>query len=241
MRKRNGPWSTLLCQDTHAVNGHPGNRDMKTLSIILLALLATNTALAELKIRSSDALPAATREKLSAHALEPQPTGSAYRRLQTLNGSFEETRKMSPQAAKHPAFASPSRQRLLDLGCALINESSSGVEKENGALNGVASLYSCPDAHLATYEHDYREKTRQTVTVIDDDYARDPEGQRYAVKTFHVGKEGNDKVVLRWLNPDYEITYELYRIATASDEKDDLGDYSEVLREVARELLAHEP
>jgi hypothetical protein len=94
--------------------------------------------------------------------------------------------------------------------CSLAVRSASGFEKVSGGLNGVTSLFDCEGASVVTYEFDYRDETRQKVTVFDDEYATAPQTHAYRVQQSVSRWADGDVIYLGWINPKFEIRAELY-------------------------------
>jgi hypothetical protein len=123
---------------------------------------------------------------------------------------------------------------LADPGCVLIARTASGIEKTAGGLNGVTSLYDCAGASLLTYEFDYRDETRQTVTIFDNEYAADPQTHAYRVQKSASRWANGEVRYLSWINPKYEIRAEFYCRNTASCPSDAVED---TIRKTAQQLV----
>ncbi|GEM_PF-3596874 len=110
----------------------------------------------------------------------------------------------------HPTPESPSRSSILALGCELAGETPSGVQTKAGPMNGVQSIYLCPDLYLIVQELDYNQPLTQRITLFDDEYAADPVRHLRRITQHDKRDETRRRTRWRWINHFYEIQYILH-------------------------------
>ncbi|CAM3869567.1 hypothetical protein CCOS865_02359 [Pseudomonas reidholzensis] len=193
---------------------------MRMKRLVVLLMLA-GSAQAELDIQSSSDNPrGAERISKMQAAMRERPTQtSSFPTLDQTNAALNKAKLMVGLSAQSIKFHSPSRAAIETLDCSLANEAPSGVERKDGGLNGVMSVYSCGAAYVVTYEYNYEVALTQRVGVLDDDFARHTDKLNPLIKTTAVSRGGTRLTMLRWLSPENQISYEVYAdLATSVDD-----------------------
>lgn len=185
---------------------------MRLDSLAALLLLLAGPAQADLVIQSQADNPraAAAMQRMQAAAAGRSQTETSIPTLEQLVSRIELARRMSAFAAQAPTFESPSRPAIEHLGCRLATEAPSGIERKDGGLNGVLSVYACGAKYVVTYEYTYAVELTQRVRVLDDDFAKHADPNNPLIKTTVVTKGERRVTYMRWLNRKNEIRYEVY-------------------------------
>lgn len=209
---------------------------MNIFAVLFITLTASFAVHAELQIKPVSELP----ERMKKNEARARLTKSDAAPIQTLEqvmAQFSYAKAHSEQVAQKPDLESFTRKGMLDLGCKLMDEISSGVEKENGKLNGVASIYSCASAHAVVYEYEYISRLKQKVTYFDDDFSGKTGADVYFIKEHRTVQEGVERVAYTWLNPQYEIRVGVY--VKGGDPVEVLvpESFEEVLSQAVRRLV----
>lgn len=186
---------------------------MKIFTVTFITLIASFAAHAELQIKSVDELPERMKKNetnTNSRASLAKKTTAPLQTLEQFKSEFSYAREHSELVASKPDLQSFTRNKILSLGCELADEISSGVEKENGKLNGVASIYNCGSVYAVTYEYEYASKLKQKVTYYDNNYAKKTGPDIYFIKERRTKQTDTERVAYTWLNPQYEIQVGVY-------------------------------
>jgi len=207
---------------------------MKKISYIaaLTLIMVPIISQAQLVIKSS----AEIHERMRSHMKGAQQASKPSQPLP----SFDVLKKSMEQALVYiinqpPGISAPlTHPLLLRHGCNFIAKAPSGIERRSGGLNGISALYQCHDGYMQVYEYDYTRPTKQAEMVIDDEYAKDPVAHRYTVKAFRTERDGKTRTALRWINPDYQIVFEVY---PDLDDPAVIEVYRNIIQSTARAIL----
>jgi len=207
---------------------------MKKIQLFIAAfmLIIPFSACAQLLIQSHADIPERIRSRMESTQRTQKPK-QPLPSFEKLKEDIEQARMFL--ANQPPGMPEPlTHPMLVQHGCDLVAKAPSGVERKAGGLHGIGALYQCRDAYLQVYEYDYTKPMTQGESVFDDDYAHDPVAHRYTVKAFRTERDGRTRTALRWINPDYQIIFEVY---PDHDSKAVIDAYREMIRTTAMLLL----
>ncbi|WP_425928712.1 hypothetical protein [Pseudomonas sp. NyZ201] len=210
---------------------------MRRAFLLLSFAILPSVASAELLIEPLTGNAKAERfEKMRSAANSRSAKEADFPSFQQFSKSVTEAKFDFGISEKQLTQVSASRVMVERLSCKLNDQVPSGVAKKGGGMNGVMSIYLCPNGYLVTYENEYKSPLTQRVTVYDDDYAKRRVGDEPLIKET-VATRGNTRFTsLRWLNSENEITYEFFADLKVSHDSQLEKSLKEGLKEVAIRL-----
>lgn len=212
---------------------------MNIFTILFITLTASFAANAELQIKPVGELPERMKKnETNTKASLAKKTTTPLQTLEQFKSEFSYAREHSELVANKPDLQSFTRNKIISLGCELVDEISSGVEKENGKLNGVASIYNCRSVYAVIYEYEYASKLKQKVTYYDDDYAKKIGPDVHFIKERRTTQANTERVAYTWLNPQYEIQVGVYINKTKPIQTLAPESFKEVLNQSAKLLVS---
>jgi|GEM_PF-5587895 len=210
---------------------------MKRNFLLSIFAIVPSIASAELVIEPLTGNAKAERfEKMRSVANSRSAKAPDFPSFQQFSKSLSEAKLGLGISQKQLAMGSPSRVMVEKLNCKLNDQAASGVEKKDGGMNGVMSIYLCSNGYLVTYENEYKSPLTQRVTVYDDDYAKRRAGDEPLIKEAVATRGDTRFTSLRWLNAENEITYEFFADLKVSQDSQLEKSLKAGLKEVAIKL-----
>lgn len=128
----------------------------------------------------------------------------------------------------------PFSDAFKDVGCVSLWGAPAGVEKRDGGLNGTNEVLECGGSIALLYSFDYRTPLTQIVTIVDKEYASDPDRYRHRIKSGKIVHNDGEIIYAQWINPSYEYKIEIYNYGKERD----WGAFSEAtLAAAARSIV----
>ena len=211
----------------------------KTLLITSVALIPSfASAQLEIQPRTDNARFEARLEALrSASSASARPSKSSeFQTFEQFKNAVSKAKSQSGMLRTQAVLDSPSRAMIERLGCKLQNQAPSGVERKEGGLNGVMSVYLCESSYLVSYENNYRAPLTQRVIIFDDDYAKKQDRNNPLIKEAVATRGSTRFTSIRWLNFENEIKYEVFADLEKSKDIELEKSLKEGLKEIAINL-----
>ena len=189
----------------------------------MLAALQPEVAAAQVRIIAEP--PARIRDYLKDVLTGPAENGATHEVVRSPGAlperdeikasflsSFAKARSGHDEAVKPVAFSGP----FVERGCTILDSAPAGVELVEGGMNGVATIVECGKSILVLYQFDYSRPMTQNITIVDREYASNPELHRFRIKRGKILYDNGVVGNVRWLNPMAEAKVEIYDLGVES-------------------------